>query len=811
MKKCIWFCGCMLLLNIGFAQKNQLIKGKVKDEQNNPVAMATVQLLQNIDSTVIKLEITNEQGEFEILTQYGGNALIKVSNVGFDIQYTSAFNLSNDSAISLQPIQLVRSKTTLDVLTINAKKPMFEVQADKTVFNVEQSINATGSDAFELLRKSPGIQVDNNDNLSMKGKTGVKIYIDGKITPFDSKDLAAYLKGINSSDIEAIEMISNPSAKYDASGNAGIINIKLKKNKKFGTNGNLSLGYIQGIHARENIGLSLNYRNKKINVFGNLGLNNEEMQNTMDLYRVQNDSIYDLVSRTINKNKNINAKAGVDFFINKQHTIGFLTKLNQTNRNENGYGNTPISLQQNQQFIKTLVANSKGKENNTNVNFNLNYRFTDTSGTEVNVDADHGVFTSSGNRYQPNEYVDVNNVLLFKIVNRNNRPVRIDISAIKLDAECKKWNGKLGFGVKSAYVKTANTFEFFEDDASGNPFKILSNSNAFQYIENVNAVYANFNKSIKTKWTYQLGLRMEQTNSEGTLTRADGIVQTDNNVKKSYIDWFPSGALTYNINTKHALNLTYSRRIDRPTYQDLNPFENKLDELTYQKGNAFLRPQYTNVVELSHIFMGFLTTTLGYNHVKDYATEVTDTIRNATYVQQQNLATQQLYTFNISSPTPIKKWWNGFVNIWYNYQVFKGAIGKNQLRAEIPNYGVYLQQSFTLGKAYSAEVSGWYSGPSVWGATWKTKPQGSLDLGLQKQLLHNTATLKLAITDLLFTSPWRAVTNFGGTYISGGGNWESRTCRLTFSWRFGSNQISAARDRKSALDAESKRIKGGGN
>ena len=242
MKKCIWFCGCMLLLNFGFAQKNQLIKGKVKDEQNNPVAMATVQLLQSVDSAVIKLEITNEQGEFEILTQYGGNALIKVSNVGFDIQYTSAFNLSNDSAISLQPIQLVRSKTTLDVLTINAKKPMFEVQADKTIFNVEQSINATGSDAFELLRKSPGIQVDNNDNLSMKGKTGVKIYIDGKITPFDSKDLAAYLKGINSSDIEAIEMISNPSAKYDASGNAGIINIKLKKNKKFGTNGNLSLG-----------------------------------------------------------------------------------------------------------------------------------------------------------------------------------------------------------------------------------------------------------------------------------------------------------------------------------------------------------------------------------------------------------------------------------------------------------------------------------------------------------------------------------------------------------------------------------------
>ncbi len=804
------FCG-LLMLNVGFAQKNHLIEGKIVDEKNNPVAMATVMLLKGVDSSVVKVEITNEQGEFNIQSSFNEKALLKVSNVGYEMYYSPTIDLAAEGDPLKQMIQLIRSKSTLDVLTINAKKPMFEVLADKTIFNIEQSVNATGSDAFELLRKSPGIQVDNNDNLSMKGKTGVKIYIDGKITPFDSKDLAAYLKGINSSDIEAIEMISNPSAKYDASGNAGIINIKLKKNKKFGTNGNLTLGYVQGIHARGNTALSVNYRNKKINVFGNVGLNKEQMQNTMDLYRIQNDSIYDLASTTLNNNQNANAKAGVDFFLNNKNTIGFLSTINITNRKENGSGNTPISLAQNHQFVKKLVANSNGEDKNTNVNFNLNYRYTDTSGTEINVDADQGFFTSSGKRTQPNTYIDENGILLFKIVNSNNRPVRIDISALKVDAERKIWNGKLGFGAKATYVKTANTFDFFEDNIAGTPVKILSKSNAFQYIENVNAAYANFNKAIKSKWTYQLGLRIEQTNSEGTLTRADGVLQTDKNVKKAYIDLFPSGALTYNINSKHALNLTYSRRIDRPTYQDLNPFENKLDELTYQKGNAFLRPQYTNVVEMSHIFMGFLTSTVGYNYVKDYATEVTDTLRNATYVQQQNLATQQLLTFNVSSPTPIKKWWNGFVNIWYNYQIFKGAIGNNKLRQEIPNYGVYLQQSFTLSKTYSAEVSGWYSGPNVWGATWKTKPQGSLDLGMQKQMLHNTATLKLAITDILFTSPWNAASNFGGANISGGGKWESRTCRLTFSWRFGSAQISAARERKSALDAESKRIKGAGN
>ena len=193
---------------------------------------------------------------------------------------------------------------------------------------------------------------------------------------------------------------------------------------------------------------------------------------------------------------------------------------------------------------------------------------------------------------------------------------------------------------------------------------------------------------------------MEQTNSEGTLTRADSILQSDNRVKRNYLDLFPSAAIAFNINQKHTLSLTYSRRIDRPTYQDLNPFENKLDELTYQKGNAFLRPQYTDNVELTHTFMGFLNTTVGYSYVKDYATEATDTINNATFVQQKNLAQQQIISFNIGSPLPIKKWWNGYVNIWYNYQMFDGKIGDNVVDRDVPSYGAYMQHSFTYTKAH---------------------------------------------------------------------------------------------------------------
>ena len=207
--------------------------------------------------------------------------------------------------------------------------------------------------------------------------------------------------------------------------------------------------------------------------------------------------------------------------------------------------------------------------------------------------------------------------------------------------------------------------------------------------------------------------------------------------------------------------------------------------------------------------MGFINTTVGYSQVKDYATQATDTVNNATFVQQKNLGSQKIINFNIGAPTPIKKWWNGYINLWYNYQLLSGKIGANQVDVQIPSYGAYVQQSFTLGKDYSAEISGWYNGPSVWGGTWRTRPQGGIDVGAQKQLFNKTGSLRLAVTDILFTAPWAASNKFGGVNINGSGNWESRTVRLSFTYRFGSNQINKSRDRQTGLESESKRIKGG--
>jgi outer membrane receptor protein involved in Fe transport len=790
----------------GFAQLKTSVTGNVNDNAGKPLAAVTVSLLQAKDSSLAKADVTNTDGQFEIVAPKAGSYLLSYGIIGYDKHYSAPFELQAGQNYNAGSVKLTVAVKRLQDVTVTARKPMIEIKADKTIFNVESSINATGSNALELLQKSPGIQVDNNENITMKGKSGVKIYIDGKMTQLDTKDLAAYLKSINSNDVEAIEMISNPSAKYDASGNAGIINIRLKKNKKFGTNGSVTAGIVQGITPKGNASVNLNYRDKKVNLFGNVGGNAGIYENDLNLYRIQRDSLYDQKSTNRSDNKSVNVKAGADFFLDSRNTLGVLITTNLSDNDWSSVSNTDVYYNPTHQFVKTLKAFNTIPGSRNNSNANLNYRYADTSGREINFDADYGIFRGKGQSYQPNYYLDKNGGALYQVVNRNNTPTDIDIYTAKVDVEQPAWKGKLGFGAKFSYVKTSNTFEFF-NDVNGTPVKQLSRSNSFTYKENVNAAYVNFQRQFSPKWSLQAGLRTEQTNSDGLLTRDDGVIQADNRVKRSYINLFPSAAVTWTVNPKNTLNLTYSRRIDRPTYQDLNPFENKLDELTYEKGNAFLRPQYTNNIELTHTFNYKLNTTIGYSHVKDYATQTTDTTNNATFVQQKNLATQQIISASVGSPIKFTKWWNGYANAWFNYQIFDGEIGTNRVHTEIPMYGAYMQQTFTLGNDFTGELSGWFSGPSVWGATWKTKSQGGLDLGIQKMLMQKKASIKVSVTDIFHTNPWTATTDFGGLYIKGGGKWESQTVRLSFTYRFGSNQVSAARQRQTGLESEAKRIK----
>jgi hypothetical protein len=325
----------------------------------------------------------------------------------------------------------------------------------------------------------------------------------------------------------------------------------------------------------------------------------------------------------------------------------------------------------------------------------------------------------------------------------------------------------------------------------------------------VNAAYVNYNRSYK-KFSIQAGVRAEQTKSDGVMNARSKQTgrDTTENVNRSYLDFFPSAAISYTLSATHQFNLNYSRRIDRPRYQDLNPFENKLDELTYQKGNAFLRPQYTNSYTLSHTYKSFLTTSVGYSHIKDYFTTINDTARkNATFITLKNLATQDIYSVNMSAPLKIKKWWNGYANLSGNHTRYKADFedGKT-IRLNVTSINFYNQHTFTLGKGYTAEVSGWYNSPAVWGGTFRTREMWSMDAGIQKTVLKTKGTLKLTMTDLFHTATWAANSNFAGSTLKVNGGWESQQVRLNFSYRFGNNQVKAARQRKTSIESESNRI-----
>ena len=792
-----------------FAQTPTQVNGKIIDESNKPLTAATVVLLNAKDSSLSKTAVTLSDGLFRMTSVKPGSYLLSATSIGFIKNYSSQFNVQEGFDFTAPSLMLSHGSTSLAAITVQAKKPMIEVKADKTVFNVENSINATGSNAFELLQKSPGVSVDKDDNISMQGKNGVKIYVDGKPTQMGGGDLAAYLRSINSADIESIEMVTNPSAKYDASGNAGIINIRLKKNKNYGANGNVSAGVGFGHTPKYNTSLSLNYRNKKVNLFSNYSNNFGKTRNLFNLYRIQQDSIYDQRSINNNDNTSHNVKAGIDYTINSKNIIGAMVTANFNDGTSTTSSTTVITPQNTGVPNRILYAENDLPGSRSNIDYNINYRYAGTSGRELNIDADLVNFRRTGSSYQPNYYrTPVTDILLDERIYRNNTPTDIDIYTAKIDYEQPFKKGKLGFGGKLTDVKTKNTFDFYNVYGSNN-VKDPDRSNKFNYDENVKALYVNYNRPLSKKTTIQAGVRMENTKSEGDLI--SNTPQPDDQVKRNYTDFFPSGAITYMLNQKNSFNLSYSRRIDRPSYQNLNPFENKIDELTYQKGNAFLNPQYTNSFQLSHTFLYRYVTSVGYSHIKDYFAQIIDTLGNRAFITQKNLATQNIYSLNISAPITITKWWSAFATFNGYHSAYKADFGAGKtININVDAFSIYSQQTFTVKKGPSFELSGFFNSPTVWGGTFKSKSIGFVDVGVQQKLFKGAGIIKVSFTDVFKTLKWRGISDFAGSHLEASGNFESQQLKVTFSYRFGNSQVKAARQRKASADEENKRLNGGG-
>ncbi len=814
MRKIITFFGSLTLI-AGMAGAQQ-VSGVVKDLQGKGLDKSTISLLNAKDSSVSKLGVTTTNGHYTINANKSGRYLVRASFVGFAPAYSQVFELSGSGIMNVPDLTISKATGNLKEVTVTATKPMVEVKADKTILNVEGTINATGNDALELLRKSPGVMVDKDDNLSLAGKNGVQVYIDGKPTPLSGTDLSAYLKNLQSSQIEAIEIITNPSAKYDAAGNAGIINIRLKKNKSFGTNGSVSAGYNIGVYGKYNSGISFNHRNAHINIFGNYNFNHSLNQNSFQLHREQLDTLFDQNSALLVKYTSHGFKTGLDYFINKKSTLGVLVTGNIADPTISNNGKTTISYIPTGIVDRLLLANNKTTTNRNNVNFNTNYRYVDTAGCELNVDADYGLFRIKSDQLQPNYYYNpAGTIKTSEYVYEFIAPTNIDILSLKADYEQNYKKGKLGLGFKSSLVSTNNHFGRY-NVITGIKQLDLERSNQFDYNENINAVYINYNRPLKGAMI-QLGVRMENTNATGNSypLNVDGSV--NKNIKQTfnrhYTDLFPSGAITFNKNPKNQWGLSYSRRIDRPAYQDLNPFEFKLDEYTFQKGNTKLRPQYTNSVAITNTYMYKLTTSLTFSHVADVFTQLIDTIdKSKAFISKQNLATQNIASLNVSYPFQYKKY-SAFFNLNSYYSHYRADFGGGNriISLNVFAYTLYMQHSLKLGKkGWTTELSGFYASPTIWQGTFKSKALWSTDGGVQKTILKGKGNLKASLTDIFFTQKWHGESNFAGQKTLVGGHQESRQLRLNFSYRFGSNTVKAARNRNTGTDEENKRTQSSG-
>ena len=755
------------MFGLTFDLKAQFYKlsGSLEDNSGEPIPYATVMIKNKLDSSMIKAELSRDNGIFLFNQITKGRYFLETSFLGMKDFISGEIAVTDN--VFLEPIVLEATSMELDEIVVKSYKPLVEVKADKTVFNVSNTINAAGNNGLELLRKAPGIILDNNNNIIVEGKTGVQIYLDGKPSVLSGEDLTAFLESLQSSDIESLEIVTQPSSRYDAAGNAGIINIKLVKDKGLGTNGSLTLGSQYGKNFRGNAALSINIRTKKSNLYGNYSNSLGKSWDYINLYRTQNNVIYDAKTENFNDQFTQNFRLGLDLFATPNSTIGVMINGNLYENETDGNTITPIIYPNMIRENELLVAGNITSSNNKTLTFNSNYRYADKNERELSIDFDYGYYNRKRNNYQPNTYSIGEEI----ISSRNFRmvtPIDIDIVSAKIDYNQPFLSGVMDIGGKISMVDTKNSFSFYNIENEVDIFNI-QRSNNFQYSERITAGYFQYSRQWE-KLQIQFGLRAENTISEGILS-ANTSGENDQ-VNRNYLDVFPSGGLTYKAKPNSTWALQYSRRISRPNYQSLNPFEYQLDELSLSKGNPFLQPQYTNNVKLAHTHNYRLTTSVSYSYVSDFFASVTDTLgNNKNFLQTRNVANQKIWSAGLSYPFGIRKWWNVYLSINGYHSSYLASNEKFTPLSRTSLSG-YIQNTITLPGDWRAEISGWFSSPSVWGGTYRTESMGSLDLAIQRKLSGGKWVFRFAASDILFTSPWKGSMQFGQLFIDGTGGWE---------------------------------------
>lgn len=808
----------VLMATVVNAQTSK-ISGIINDEQGKAIASGSVSLLKAKDSSLIKVAVSDKTGAYEFPNIKEGTYLLSATSIGFSKSLSPVFEVKGGT-VSAPSLALKQSPKDLANVTVAAKKPFIETKIDRTVVNVDASPTNAGATALEVLEKSPGVMVSNDGAISLLGKQGVIVMMDGKPTYLSATDLANLLRNTPASALDQIEIMTNPSAKYDASGNAGVINIRTKKGMNNGFNGSFMTGATTSIYKmngstyfmpKSQNSFNFNYRRYDLNFFGNYNPNFFRGRNVMDLDGKQINSQgvlmghYDQQTRFKFGNFNQNLKLGMDWYANAKNSFGivasgFLFNGHPTPVTVNNLRNLDGSLR------KQLVSNTDNDISFKNFTGNLNWKHSfDNKGHELMTDFDYVKYANESDMLLVTDIYDENLQYENTSKLKGNLPSKIDIYSLKSDYTKPLKNGRIDAGFKSSFVRNDNIVDYLV--AKGSDW-IADNirSNHFIYQENINAAYFSMNRQVK-KWALQGGLRVENTNAKGNQ------LTTKTEFSRNRIDFFPTAFVSYTASQKNQFTISYGRRIMRPNYQDMNPFIFFLDTLSYRQGNIYLTPQYTHNIELKHAFKGRFITSLNFSQTNDMISQIIVPVEGGDgsikKLTPENVASFRNFGLSVTAPVRVAKWWtfNLFTNVYNNY--YNGIIDSTNIELQFTSFTANLTNSFSLGKGLNGEISGFYRHKTIESLT-RMEPIYQMSIGLSKQVIKGKGTVRLNIRDPFAWQKFEGINKYANLDNHFRSRPDLRQVAASFTLRFGKTTQQQQPRRNGSSQEEQNRVGTGG-